>query len=525
MAEILGTVTAIISLVELTSTAVRYLKAIKNAPKDCQDICRELHILETYAVDLKNLVKGPQARCDEDWARSFQELNRPGGPIQELFFQLKNLETRVKPKQKLKVFKHRVMWVALGKKESEALLKCVERVIGLLKAAIQLDHIKLDLEIKRDIEDVRTAVDKVQTGVESLDFRVEFQTALMLKSIEVGNSFSVIGQARDYDIDAIDNVRQWFYHTVCSYAREAKLEAIASGIISSPNFSNFSIPQGILSRGSDFQFKGWLKAVSLDDFGHSPQKTISILLQLDDVLRWHRYSLTAEGVSIPWKCLHDVSFRKAEVLPSSHFDLFQTLLADDGKKILSSIKDRWHFIDFQTRAKFEFVNWSGGFYLSFSPGEIIYIFGVHGTAWYGISESGYVGYVSPMHVDMVAGEDSERKLQEVRTHSPEDQWGGLNMHVLAKRDFHAEASDPKHPLLSYDSGDVVHILHSGQSATFGKFWYGCSEGNWGFVNPEDFDEIEEITVVSSTSGMFSDSETRDSEDEEGYFTAESDVGD
>lgn len=35
MAKILKTVTAIISLVELTSTAVQYLKAIKDVPKEC----------------------------------------------------------------------------------------------------------------------------------------------------------------------------------------------------------------------------------------------------------------------------------------------------------------------------------------------------------------------------------------------------------------------------------------------------------------------------------------------------------
>ncbi|KAF8912613.1 hypothetical protein CPB85DRAFT_1252515 [Mucidula mucida] len=220
MAEILRTVATIISLVELTSTAVRYLKVIKDAPKECQDICCKLHILETYAV------------C------SFKELNRLGGPIQELFFELKNLETHVKPKQKIKLFRNCIMWVVLGKKEMEALLK------------------NLDLKIKRDIKG---------TGVELLDLHVEFQMTLMLKSIEVGNKLSVIGQARNHN-----NMRQWIYHTICLYARDAKLKAIVLGIISSPNFSNFSIPEGILSRGSEFQFKGWLKAIPLDDFSYSP---------------------------------------------------------------------------------------------------------------------------------------------------------------------------------------------------------------------------------------------------------------
>lgn len=95
-------------------------------------------ILKIYAVDFRNLVKGP---LNKDWVCSCQELNRPGGPIQELFFELKNLKTRIKPKQKMKLFRHHIMWVALDKKETEVLLKCVKQVIGLLKAAIQLDHV------------------------------------------------------------------------------------------------------------------------------------------------------------------------------------------------------------------------------------------------------------------------------------------------------------------------------------------------------------------------------------------------
>lgn len=136
-----------------------------------------------------------------------------------------------------------------------------------------------------------------------------------------------------------------------------------------------------------------------------------------------------------------------------------------------------------------------------------------------------MGYVLLMHVDVVE-EDSKRKMQEVRTHSPEDQWDGLDTHLLAKHNFCAssmEASNLKCPLLSYNSRDVVHILHSGHSAPFGKYWYGqCSGGAWGFVNPKDFDEIKKVIEVESTSIL---SSNLASDDKENYLMADSDSGD
>ncbi|KAJ3977890.1 hypothetical protein EV361DRAFT_876568 [Lentinula raphanica] len=138
MAEIIGTISSVISLAELASTAIRYLKAIKNANKECQDIVRELKILEAYVVDLKNLLSS-QSHVEEDWAQSLSALDGQGGPLRELIFLLKNLETRVKPKKRFGMLKKRVAWAIYSKEETMELLKCIERVTVILKAAIQLD--------------------------------------------------------------------------------------------------------------------------------------------------------------------------------------------------------------------------------------------------------------------------------------------------------------------------------------------------------------------------------------------------
>lgn len=139
MAEILGIISSVVSIAELCSGTIRYLKAIKNAPKDCQDITRELKILETYVTDLRDILTS-QSNVQEGWAQSLSALDRPGGPLREIVFLLKNLETRMKPKKrKLGFMKQRVVWAFYGHEEAQSLLRSIERATAILKAALQLD--------------------------------------------------------------------------------------------------------------------------------------------------------------------------------------------------------------------------------------------------------------------------------------------------------------------------------------------------------------------------------------------------
>ncbi|KAJ3998538.1 hypothetical protein F5050DRAFT_1215161 [Lentinula boryana] len=197
MAEVIGTISSVISLAELCSSGIRYLKDVKNATKECQDIIRELKILEAYVADLKDFLTC-HSQVEEEWAQSFSALDKQGGPLRELVFLLKNLETRVKPrKKKLGILKQRVAWAIYSKEETTELLNCIERVTLILKAAVQLDAVKLDIAIKKDIKDVREAVDGVQLSIDSLDVHANFQTTLMVRSLEA-SGFEHINQSRDH---------------------------------------------------------------------------------------------------------------------------------------------------------------------------------------------------------------------------------------------------------------------------------------------------------------------------------------
>ncbi|KAJ3844940.1 hypothetical protein F5878DRAFT_4257 [Lentinula raphanica] len=529
MAEIIGTISSVISLAELASTAIRYLKAIKNANKECLDIVRELKILEAYVVDLKNLLSS-QSHVEEDWAQSLSALDGQGGPLRELIFLLKNLETRVKPKKRFGMLKKRVAWAIYSKEETMELLKCIERVTVILKAAIQLDALKLDIAIKKDIEDMREAVDGIQAGIDSLDVHANFQTTLMVKTLEA-NSFGHINRSRDHGIDSIEIIRKWLYCMVASYTQDGMLVDLAGSLLSSSRMSNFSKPQHVLSEGNAFRFRGWLNSISVEDFGHNVEHAFTILLQLDDVLRWNRYALTKNGVSLAWKCLHDVTTRR-RIPNTSHFSLFQTVLAEDGQKLVASINDRWHFVSFTVCAKWDFVNWFGGFFLSCKAGEKIHIFGVHSEIWYGISETSYLGYVCPRHVSIVDWE--ETVVEDIIRWSPKELWSGMDIRVQARRACQTEGDT----LLMYKAGDIIHVLHSADYQTptggFVKHWYGYSEADtrWGFVDPENFDQLPSDTdeedwltqVVKSTQPrarietIYGDGDLETSDDES-FFTA------
>ncbi|KAJ3750768.1 hypothetical protein DFH05DRAFT_1518947 [Lentinula detonsa] len=531
MAEVIGTISSVISLAELCSTGIRYLKAVKNATKECQDIIRELKILEAYVADLKDFLTS-HSQVEEEWAQSLSALDKQGGPLRELVFLLKNLETRVKPrKKKLGILKQRVVWAIYSKEETTELLNCIERVALILKAAVQLDAVKLDIAIKKDIKDVRQAVDSVQLSVDSLDVQANFQTTLMVRSLEA-SGFEHINRSRDHGIDSIEVVRKWLYCTVSSYTQEGMLIDLAGGLLSSTRLSKFAKPQHVLAQGNAFKFRGWLNSISVEDFGHNIEHAFTILLQLDDILRWNRFALTTNGVSLSWKCLHDVTTRH-RIPNASHFSLFQTVLAEDGQKLIASINDRWRFVSFTVCAKWDFVNWFGGFFLSCKAGERIHVFGVHSEIWYGISETSYLGYVCPRHVKIVDWE--ETSVEEVRRWSPREAWSGMNIRVKAHRAYRMNSDDT---LLAYEVGDIVHVLHSADYPAptgFVKYWYGYCEAEvdkWGFINPEHFDELPEdvdeddwFTPRASIyevvhSGFDSDN---DDDDDQSYFTASLDA--
>ncbi|GAW08643.1 hypothetical protein LENED_010718 [Lentinula edodes] len=185
MATALGVASAIYSLADLTYKSICYIRSVKNAPKEAQDVARELQAMNVYLSDLKDLLKSGGE--NKPWAESLCRLDTDGGSFTRMIILLTTLSQKIKkPKSRWLKLKNRTMWPIIGKEEVENL--------------IQWD---LDIAIKEDLEAVRADVRVVRD-------HTAFLTTFMLKMVHPGGEFDMISRApRDRNYDHFVDISRW----------------------------------------------------------------------------------------------------------------------------------------------------------------------------------------------------------------------------------------------------------------------------------------------------------------------------
>ncbi len=156
MAEALGIASSIVALVDVSWTIFKYLKDVKEAPKERDSLSTELSGLVLWLNEVKLFTDAAQP--NDPWLVTMERLS---GPVVQLTALLKDLrkefklapngtpEKVIKPgmtKAKSRLLgkvteaTHRVLWKF--KKESvEDALKKIERIKSLMIVAVQRDHL------------------------------------------------------------------------------------------------------------------------------------------------------------------------------------------------------------------------------------------------------------------------------------------------------------------------------------------------------------------------------------------------
>ncbi|PBK87745.1 hypothetical protein ARMGADRAFT_938576 [Armillaria gallica] len=136
MAEALGIVSSIITLIETSHTIVEYLKDVKEAPKERNKLSKELSTLEIHLGAMNQLTQIEDA--DDPWLATVQRLS---GPFAQLDVLLKGLKKKLKPASDgIGKTKQRLLW-KFSKESVEDALKKIERIKSLVIVAFQHDHV------------------------------------------------------------------------------------------------------------------------------------------------------------------------------------------------------------------------------------------------------------------------------------------------------------------------------------------------------------------------------------------------
>ncbi|KAF9020196.1 hypothetical protein BDP27DRAFT_1354623 [Rhodocollybia butyracea] len=459
MAEVLGIVTSISSLLELTCESIRYIKAFRNAPREADDIARELQAMELYLKDLARFMNSVAAHEHSSWAQSLARLGTPEGPISRLIVLLTNLSRKVcPPKSKWHRFKRRAMWPIIGKEEVEE----------LLVAALQLDHMRLDVAIKRDLETVGADVTLIRE-------HTEFQTAMMVRAVDPGGMFDLIQRApRDKCREAVSNVGRWlllaldpgsssFQHTLSNLVLSDNLRDEISRI------SIFLLPLSQPSYAERFpENHAKFRCIKLGKGRSSILRVLPVICT--DTFR-------SDGISIAWQALHDATSRPGKQLNG---ELVSMLLTMETIKLTSWVKPV--DVDFLARVKVDYRAPPGTSSLDLSAGQVVHIIMIYGrTKWWGTAGESE-GWVRPSLVEVV----DPSNIQELVDYddSREDFYVREG---VCRSSVAAEVPGESCP------GGLAHLFHPSRIQ---GYWWGERKGCWEAISLENLgNRVDEVRVV------------------------------
>jgi hypothetical protein len=133
-----GLAASIVQLIDATTTAVKYLNDVKDAPKDRATLAREGSSLLALFTDLRYRVE--EADSTGAWFAGVRSLGVEGGPLDQFKDAMEGLARKLKPEARIKKFSKALCWT-LDKNEISNILSKIERLKTLVSLALQKDHL------------------------------------------------------------------------------------------------------------------------------------------------------------------------------------------------------------------------------------------------------------------------------------------------------------------------------------------------------------------------------------------------
>lgn len=138
MGDPLSITAGIISVLQITATAVQYLTDVKDAPVTCQQILIEISTINGFLHILKD--RAGQTQPGGTYFAATRSLNLPNGPLEQFKSTLERLVSKLKPARGLKKVATVLTW-SLNKGEVNSILAQIERQKALFLLALQNDHL------------------------------------------------------------------------------------------------------------------------------------------------------------------------------------------------------------------------------------------------------------------------------------------------------------------------------------------------------------------------------------------------
>jgi hypothetical protein len=156
MADALGVTASIIALLQLSGVVIGYLKDLKDASKDCQNILLEIGNTRCLLQVLNDLITG--SHTQPSYLAAARSLAVLHGPLDQFRSALERLSEKIITPANGFAKAAKVLTWSLKKDEVKELLSTIERLKSLFSLALQNDHLSLSRSIEADVVEVKRAV-------------------------------------------------------------------------------------------------------------------------------------------------------------------------------------------------------------------------------------------------------------------------------------------------------------------------------------------------------------------------------
>ena len=138
MTDPLSVAASIAALLDFSAKVIGYLNDVKNGSADRGKVLSEIAGVNCMLYSLQE--KAHEDKQNDAWSSTFQSLDVPKGPLDQIRTALESLSRKLAPpSSSLKKVRKAITW-PFQKGEIEEILKRIERAKTLLNLARQNDH-------------------------------------------------------------------------------------------------------------------------------------------------------------------------------------------------------------------------------------------------------------------------------------------------------------------------------------------------------------------------------------------------
>ena len=134
----LSVTASVIAILQLTGEVIKYLNAVKDAPRECQQCTIEASNLQNLLINLRYRLE--QGQTGDLWFTEIRALNIENGPLDQYKQALEQLLSKVEIQNSAQKVKRGLFW-KFSKAEVTSILGRMERLKSLVSIALEMDHL------------------------------------------------------------------------------------------------------------------------------------------------------------------------------------------------------------------------------------------------------------------------------------------------------------------------------------------------------------------------------------------------